>query len=84
MKRFIAATSAAVLLTFGTASVVSAQEDLTEEATNDEGDTGLIGLAGLLGLAGLFGLVRRDRDRSTHRDRDSSTYRDVDREGAGL
>ena len=74
MKRFIAATSAAVLLTFGTASLASAQEDVTEEATNDEGDTGLIGLAGLLGLAGLFGLARRDRDRSA--------YRDQDREGA--
>jgi MYXO-CTERM domain-containing protein len=73
-----------VLLTFGTASVASAQEDLTEEATNDEGDTGLIGLAGLLGLAGLFGLMRRDRDRSAYRDgspdrdRVSSTYSDRD------
>lgn len=64
MKRAIAATAAAILFTFGSASAVMAQDTdtVTEEATNDDGDTGLFGLIGLLGLAGLAGLKRRDRD----------------------
>ena len=69
MKKSIAAISAALLLTFGAASVAHAQDTtVTEEATNDQGDTGLIGLVGLLGLAGLFGLKRRDPDRSEYRE----------------
>jgi MYXO-CTERM domain-containing protein len=56
---------AAFVLSLGGVSVATAQDtgaDVTEEATNDDGDTGLFGLVGLLGLAGLFGL-RRDDDR---------------------
>jgi MYXO-CTERM domain-containing protein len=71
MKRALTAITAALVLTLGSASVATAQDTGTEvvdEATNDDGDTGLFGLVGLLGLAGLFGLKRRDdhvrRDRT--------------------
>jgi len=69
MKRAIAATAAAILFTFGSASAVMAQDTdtVTEEATNDDGDTGLFGLIGLIGLAGLAGLKRRDRDVTTYK-----------------
>jgi MYXO-CTERM domain-containing protein len=64
MKRFVTAALLAGMLTVGSTSVALAQEtgveDATEEATDDQGDTGLIGLAGLLGLLGLLGLRRRD------------------------
>ena len=63
MKRAFAATAAAILFTFGSASAVMAQDtDTTTEEASDNGDMGLWGLAGLLGLAGLAGLKRRDRD----------------------
>lgn len=63
MKRLLAACAAALLLTFGSASIAVAQDTgstVVEEATDDGGDTGLIGLAGLLGLLGLLGLKRRN------------------------
>ena len=71
MKRALTAITAALVLSLGTASVATAQDtgtDVVEEATNDNGGTGLFGLIGLLGLAGLLGLKRRDdhvqRDRT--------------------
>ena len=70
MKRALTAITAALVLSLGTASVATAQDtgtDVVEEATNDDGDTGLFGLVGLLGLAGLFGLKRRDDDRRDRR-----------------
>ena len=69
MRRALAAISAAIVLSLGSASIATAQDtstDVVEEATNDNGDTGLIGLVGLLGLAGLFGLKRRDDHRVDH------------------
>ena len=74
MRRALAAISAAIVLSLGSASIATAQDtstDVVDEATNDNGDTGLIGLVGLLGLAGLFGLKRRD---DHHVDRDLADH----------
>ena len=63
MKKLLAALAAAVVLTFGSATIAATQDTgstVVDEATNDSGDTGLIGLAGLLGLLGLLGLKRRN------------------------
>ena len=83
MKRALTAITAALVLSLGTASLATAQDtgtDVVEEATNDNGVTGLFGLVGLLGLAGLFGLKRIRRDRTDiRRDRtDDDRYRTDD------
>jgi LPXTG-motif cell wall-anchored protein len=77
MKKFLAVTMTAVVLSLGGVSVAAAQDtdSVTQEATNDQGDTGLIGLAGLLGLLGLLGLKRRD---------DTTNNRTYDRDRAGV
>lgn len=83
MKRALTAVTAALVLSLGTVPVATAQDtgtDVVEEATNDDGDTGLFGLIGLLGLAGLFGLKRRD----DHIRRDRTGYNVSDRTDANV
>lgn len=62
MRKALAATCLAGVLTLTGAPIASAQ-DTTTETEESGGDEGIWGLAGLLGLAGLAGLKRNDRDR---------------------
>ena len=78
MRKAIAASALAVVLSFGAGSAAFAQQGqgtegsntaTTSQSSND--DSGKWGLAGLVGLLGLAGLVRRDR----HTDRDRGEYK---------